>query len=196
MAWRWLAIVCLIGLAACMAAERESAPDSDIESEIDKLALPEQADTELCSDLAALECGPAEIDACSRRYACARQLWREDIVEDVYACIVERPCSDPDPANSCLHEVVTEKSDAERRYEAAESDLARGCGRLIELPPGQSDEVYEMLTGCIENNDACDSVSACAIHSLEALGEELCGSTETAHATTPEVRRLAMSSSS
>ena len=166
----------MIGLAACL-AERESAPGS---SDIDTLALPEEADIELCSDLAALECGASDIDTCSRRFACARQLWREDIVEDVYACIVERPCSDPDPANSCLHAVVTEKSDAERRFEAAESDLSRDCGTLIEIPPGQSDEVYEMLSGCIENNDSCDAVSACAIHSLEALGEQLCGSTETA----------------
>ena len=39
MAWRWLAIVCLMGLAACMAAERESAP----EGALDTLALPDEA---------------------------------------------------------------------------------------------------------------------------------------------------------
>jgi hypothetical protein len=171
--------LCVIGVAACLEGERESVPAPE---GLDTLALPDEADFELCEALAErqAECGiaPASVDACASRYACARQLWREEIVDAVYDCIAERPCNDVDPANSCLHTVAMDRSDAERRFEASERELEQDCGTLIEVPPGQSDEMYTLLTACIESNDSCDAVSACVMDSLEALGQELCRSTE------------------
>jgi hypothetical protein len=151
--------------------------------------VPEAIDLDLCDALDERQgrcfegCdGTLDRDLCSQRHACSRQLWQKDLVDDVYACIAERPCGDVDPTTSCLVEVASrgEPSAARARFEEARGELEAECGPMIDAAPGQRDDVYELLTGCIEDNDGCDAVAACTIMTLEVLVDEACGSAETA----------------
>ena len=116
-------------------------------------------------------------DACPARFACSRKMWRQDAVDDVYACIERASCDEPDPATSCLQEVATElePTPAERRAERGIAELEDACPGVLEVAPAQSDRVYETITACIETEETCDGIGTCVVLSLEALADDICG---------------------
>jgi hypothetical protein len=198
MAWRWgLLMVVVMAAGACLEGRAERDGDeplgdeaSDVElvsardgsGERRYLLAPEARDVELCAAMAEREArcygddAAAPAAGCAARFACSRQMWQENVVDDVYACIAKRPCSDDDPAASCLAELAASSpaSEMQRRFDTARVALEEECGTVIEAAPGQSDEVYELLEGCMSNNDSCDAVSACAMMSLDLLVDDLC----------------------
>ena len=125
------------------------------------------------------EADPFDVDGCADRYACSRQLWREDIQEAVYDCLQERPCDEADPEFACLREATAElqPSTAQQRFEREAAAADELCGNLLEVAPGQSDLVYGALTFCLTQNESCDSQAACSLATLDALVDEVCGAT-------------------
>ena len=147
----------------------------------------QREDVSLCQTLAEREqdCNedcPATVDvaACANRYSCSRQLWRQDIVAEVYACIAERPCDDRDPAATCLTQATggRQPSEAQRAFDRELLATEEQCGDLISVTPGQNDAVYDALARCMADNDSCDGKSSCAMITLGALVEEACGATD------------------
>jgi len=119
------------------------------------------------------------VEACAERYACSRQLWRADVQEGVYDCLQELHCDEVDPEFTCLADAAAavEPSAAERRFEQEADGANDLCGALVEVAPGQSDLVYDALTFCLTENESCDAKAACSLATLQALVDEICGST-------------------
>lgn len=147
---------------------------------------PEPVDQAVCQSLAQLErrCfadEPAtiDVDECALRYACSRRLWRMD-AEAVYACVRERPCDDHDPVMTCLEQVGSrlEPSEAEQRFDQVFAREAQDCEDVVEVAPGLSDVVYEMLGACLVDNETCEAKAACSEAMLGELLDEICGPAE------------------
>jgi hypothetical protein len=171
---------CVNGVAAdgeqgSLALEDLALEDCQVDtSDAPRYALtPEAADLSLCSDRGS----DAQIASCAARYACSRQLWRQDIAEDVYACLHEQSCRDGQAALDCLEQTAAmrEPSEAEAQFERALVDSDARCGDLAEVAPGQADVVYESLTFCLLENDSCEAKSGCMVMTLEALVDDACG---------------------
>ncbi len=148
---------------------------------------PAPRDILLCKQLAGREQGcfldPAQsaadarqLTACATRFACSRRMWREDVVDAVYACLPERPCEDADPAASCLAQAVDElgESPAERKFAEALITAEQQCPDLMQVASGQADTVYEALTSCLLEQRNCDAMGQCAGLVMQELVGEIC----------------------
>jgi hypothetical protein len=163
---------------SCPIAKPAPAPFA-LDAELEDVALCQaQAEREQeCFE----ECAPTvDVDACANRYACSRQLWRQDIVAEVYDCIAAQPCDDRDPAATCLARAAAAHgpSDAQQRFENDLTIAAEDCGDLLTVTAGQGDDVYEGLAHCLADNDSCDAKSSCAMITLGMLVDEACGVTD------------------
>jgi hypothetical protein len=149
-----------------LAAERV-APDGDDEALCESLAQREAS----CTGGFVRTTG-----GCAERFACSKRLWRADAVEDVYACIEDAGCELDDPATSCLAEVAAEltPSETERRTQRLIAEVAPQCPGMLDITPGQSDEVYDLVGSCIEADDDCEAIGTCVVVSLDALADDLC----------------------
>ena len=143
-------------------------------------------DVALCEDLVdgQRRCGEGfvtdTVDGCAWRFACARQLWRAEVADDVYRCVREQPCTDPDPGMTCLDEVAADlpPTDAQTRALRAVEAARERCGDVIDVAPGQVDHVYDAITSCLSDT-TCDDLGACVIGSVESLVAEACGRPQT-----------------
>lgn len=147
-------------------------------------AIPDADDDAVCDALARRDqaCGLADpTSGCAARFACSKQLWREEVIEDVYACVESQPCDVVDPAMACLGEVGGEleptavQVDAERALRS----LDGRCDDMIDVAPGQSDEVYEIIRSCIAAEQSCEGIGTCVVLSLDTLVADVCGQMET-----------------
>jgi hypothetical protein len=89
----------------------------------------------------------------------------------------DQPCRDGDTAMLCLEQAANTlaPSEAEEQFVDALADVGKRCGDLAEVAPGQADVVYESLTFCLLENDACEAKSGCMVMTLDALVEDSCG---------------------
>lgn len=199
----WLILVgllCAVGLGACLAG-RDAADDEDgfwLDPEAssqqqlgsrDYAVIPAEADLELCRALAAKqrqceedqpEAQPLDGSACASRYACSRRLWRADVAAEVYRCISQRPCDDPDPTTTCLGQAAKPLpiTPAQREFDAVLAAADDECPGLLEVAPGQSDTVYQALTPCLTSYRSCDERADCAARRLSELVDEICDDTQ------------------
>ncbi len=148
---------------------------------------PAQRDVLLCRQLAGREQGcfldpnqteadAGQLAACATRFACSRRMWREDVVDAVYACLPQRPCEDSDPAASCLAQAVDElgESPAERKFAEALLTTEQECPDLMQVASGQADAVYKALTNCLQQQRSCDAMGQCAGLVMQELVSEIC----------------------
>jgi len=146
---------------------------------------PDAEDDAVCQALArrarACHGGWTANESCASRFACSKQLWRPEIVGDVYACVEEQPCDVADPAMACLDEVGAELEPTRAQLDAerAVRSLDGQCDDMIDMAPGQTDEVYEIIQSCVEAEDSCDGVGTCVVLSLDALVSDVCSQMET-----------------
>jgi len=195
-----VSLVCAVGLGACLDG-RDAAVDEDgywLDPEAlsqeqlggrDYAVTPAAADLELCRALAARQqqCEGEQPEAqlpdssdCASRYACSRRLWRADVTAEVYRCISQHPCDDPDPTTTCLEQAAEPLpiSAAQQEFEAALTAADDQCPGMLEVAPGQSDTVYQALTPCLTNHRSCDERADCAARSLNELVDEICDDTQ------------------
>jgi hypothetical protein len=195
---RWLLTTLALALlpVACLQQPGESgeAPTGELAVGLDGCPLPvatarrtlaiDDADVDVCAALAQREArcfdgcaATVEVEACAERMACSRRLWRGDIADEVYACIRERPCDDLDPATACLHQAAAEvaPSEARLRFEDEQRRVDALCGDMLDVAPGQSDDVYQRLGSCLAEETSCEGVAACAMGELADLVDLACG---------------------
>ena len=172
--------------SGCIETEDDDAPTT---TELDDAALtagaiPDAEDDAVCDALARRErsCDLDDDDLdCASRFACSKQLWREEVIADVYECVETQPCEIDDPAMACLTAVGGEleptaiQLDAERALES----LDGRCDGMIDVAPGRSDEVYEIIRSCIAAEPTCDGIGTCVVLSLDTLVADVCGQMET-----------------
>jgi hypothetical protein len=188
----WTALIMATTLLiseGCLDTEGDETLPSTLEDlDGDPLAggvAPQPSDEAVCRALATrqTEChgGFATMEGCPSRFACSRRLWRPELVEEVYACVETQPCNVVDPAMACLEEIggELEPTEAQRQAEDALDDLEGQCDGLLEVAPGQSDEVYDVIRSCIEAEEDCDGIGTCVVVSMDALLDDVCRTVET-----------------
>ena len=188
-----IVMVALFSFVGCLEGQGESVAEGGEADEpllegVELATAPvtaERMDLALCRDLDQREvrCGgvPLDVAACADRFACSRQLWRQDVQPAVYSCLRDSSCDDDEPAMSCLEQVAAElePSAAQLRFERDLADVEERCGALVDVAPGQSDLVYDALGFCLTVGDGCDAAAACTVATLEALMAEVCGARNT-----------------
>ena len=181
----WTAIVMVLSLlvtSGCVETEDDGVVTDDA---VTTGAIPDAEDDAVCDSLARRE-EACDLDAsanghCAVRFACSKQLWRQEVIEDVYACVETQPCDVADPAMACLSIVGAElePTTAQLEAESALRSLEGRCDGMIDVAPGQADEIYEIVRSCVRAEDSCDGIGTCVVLSLEALVADVCGQTET-----------------
>ena len=185
----WTAIAMGLSLlfgSGCIETEDDEATDVPTldEAALSAGTIADAEDDAVCDALARRE-QACDLDLdqadCASRFACSKQLWRREVVEDVYACVEAQPCDVADPAMACLTRVGGELEPTAVQLDAEDAlrSLQGRCDGMIDVAPGQSDEVYEIIRSCIAAETSCDGIGTCVVLSLDTLVADVCGQMET-----------------